>query len=86
MPITLDIFIYICYYKNVPRRYERVKRRTKMTATTIVTKTTYKVLFIAEMFRVYRVAAGTSFGRACKEVAAFESLDEARAWVANQEK
>ena len=55
-----------------------------MTATTIVTKTTYKVLFIAEMFRVYRVAAGTSFGRACKEVAAFESLNEARAWVASQ--
>ena len=63
-----------------------MKEIKTMTATTIVTKTTYTVLFIAEMFRVYRVAAGTSFGRACKEVAAFESLDEARAWVASQEK
>ena len=51
-----------------------------MTATTVVTTTTYKVLFIAEMFRVYRVAAGTSFGRSCKEVASFENLDDARAY------
>jgi hypothetical protein len=55
-----------------------------MTATTVVAKTTYKVLFIAEMFRVYRIAAGTSFGRSCKEVAAFECLDEARAYENSQ--
>jgi hypothetical protein len=59
---------------------EKEKGETKMTATTIVTTTTYKVLFIAEMFRVYRVNAGTSFGRSCKEIASFESLDEARAY------
>ena len=53
-----------------------------MNANTVVTQTRYKVLFIAGLFRVYRVAAGSSFGRACKEVAAFESLDEARAWEA----
>jgi hypothetical protein len=51
-----------------------------MNANQIVSSDKYIVLFIAEMFRVYRVAAGTSFGRSCKEVAAFESLDEARAY------
>jgi hypothetical protein len=52
-----------------------------MTATTIMTKTSFKVLFVAEMFRVYQVQAGASFGRACKEVFASLSLDECRQYV-----
>lgn len=52
-----------------------------MKASTIVAQTTYTILYVAEQFRVYRVAAGTSFGKACKEVFASESFVECNDYI-----